>query len=109
MRTIVLGKSGFAVSAVGLGGVQFSKIARRDAASVIATALDSGITFFETAHCYFDSEEKIGFALRGKRDRVILASKSGPADGKTFAKHIDQSLKRLRFFRRRHLLRRRRR
>lgn len=95
MRTITLGKSGIAVSAVGLGGIQFSKITKREAARVIGTALDCGINFFETAHGYFDSEEKIGFALRGKRDGLILASKSGPRDGKTFTAHIDESLKRL--------------
>jgi len=81
---------------VGLGGVQFSKISKRRVARVIRAAIDCGITFFETAHGYFDSEEKIGFALRGKRDGLILASKSGPRDGKTFATHINESLRRLR-------------
>lgn len=64
MREIILGKSGIAVSAVGLGGIQFSKITRAAVAKVIAAAIDEGITFLETAHGYFDSEKKLGSALR---------------------------------------------
>ena len=96
MRNIILGRSGIAVSAVGLGGIQFAKIGRRQAARAICTGLDLGINFLETADSYWDSEEKIGAALRGKREGVVLATKSGPRDAKTFAKHIDQSLRRLR-------------
>ncbi len=96
MRMKVLGKSGISVSAVGLGGIQFSKITKAEVAKVVRTALDSGINFLETAYGYFDSEEKIGAALRGRRDDVILASKSGARDGKTFTKHLHESLKRLR-------------
>jgi len=96
MRAIALGRSGIEVSAVGLGGIQFSKITRKQVSKVIGTALDLGINFFETAYSYFDSEEKIGAALRGKCGGVILASKSAARDGKTFAQHIEESLKRLR-------------
>ena len=96
MRTIVLGKSGIRVSALGLGGIQFSKIAKAETATVIHTAIDLGIDFLETAHGYFDSEEKIGAALRGRRRGLVLASKSGARDGKTFTQHLDESLKRLR-------------
>lgn len=96
MREIVLGKSGIAVSAVGLGGIQFSKISRQAVARIIGAAIDEGITFLETAHGYFDSEKKMGPALRGRRQAVILASKSSARDGKTFAHHLDESLRRLR-------------
>ena len=96
MRKIVLGRTGFAVSAVGLGGVQLGKITKREAARVIRTGLDLGINFFETGHGYFDSEEKIGYALRGKTDGVCFATKSGVSDAKTFTAHVDESLKRLR-------------
>jgi len=95
MRTVVLGKSGLTVSALGLGGIQFSKITKAETAAVIHTAIDLGITFLETAHGYFDSEEKIGAALRGKRQRVVLASKNGARDGKSFTRRLEESLKRL--------------
>jgi predicted aldo/keto reductase-like oxidoreductase len=96
MRTIPLGRSALAVSAVGLGGVQFSKLTRAQVARAIRQALDCGITFFETAYGYFDSEEKMGPALRRRRGGVILASKSSARDGRTFSRHLDESLRRLR-------------
>ena len=95
MRTIALGKSAIRVSAVGLGGIQFSKISREQTERVIAAGLDLGINFIETASGYFDSEEKIGCALRGTREGVVLATKSTARDAKTFAEHIDRSLERL--------------
>ena len=96
MRKMVLGRSGLEVSAVGLGGIQFSKISKAETARVIAAALDEGVDFLETAHGYFDSEEKIGAALRGKRSKVVLASKNSARDGKAFTQLLDESLRRLR-------------
>ena len=96
MRRVTLGRSGLSVSAVGLGGVQYSKIPKAEVAKVIATGLDLGINFLETAYGYFDSEEKMGAALRGKRDGVVLASKSGARDGRTFTRQLNESLRRLR-------------
>ena len=96
MRTMQLGRTGLTVSAVGLGGIQFSKITKRDTARVIAVAHDSGITFLETAHGYFDSEEKIGAAVGKKRHQMILATKAGDRDAKTLMERIETSLKRLR-------------
>lgn len=96
MRSIALGKSGISVSAVGIGGIQFSKIAKARTARVVHAALAGGINFVETARGYFDSEEKIGLALRGRREGVVLASKSGARDGETFTAHLHESLRRLR-------------
>ncbi len=96
MQSIVLGRSGICVSAVGLGGIQFAKISQRQTTRAIRTALDLGINFLETAHGYWDSEKKIGTALRGKRQGVVLASKSGPDNAKAFADHINESLRRMR-------------
>ena len=96
MRVVTLGKSGIKVSAVGLGGIQFSKITRKEVRKVIHSALGLGINFLETAHSYFDSEEKIAATLKGRRDRVILASKSAARDGRTFTRHLNQSLRKLR-------------
>ncbi len=96
MRMVVLGRSGIRVSALGLGGIQFSKITKAETATVIHTAIDLGISFLETAHSYFDSEEKIGAALRGRRRGLVLASKSGARDGRSFTQHLEESLRRLR-------------
>ncbi|MFH0964188.1 MAG: aldo/keto reductase [Planctomycetota bacterium] len=96
MRMIQLGRTGLTVSAVGLGGIQFSKISRSATARVIAAARDCGINFFETGHGYFDSEEKIGAALGRRRRDVILATKDPSRDGKTLMRHLEISLKRFR-------------
>jgi len=96
MRMMTLGRTDLTVSAVGLGGIQFSKISKRATARVIATAHDCGITLLETAHGYFDSEEKIGAALGRKRRDMIIATKDGARDGKTLMEHLEISLKRLR-------------
>jgi len=81
MRTRPLGRSGIEVSVVGLGCNNFG--GRTDEAAsraAIDAALDAGITFFDTADVYGGrgrSEEIIGRALVGRRDRVVLATKFG--------------------------------
>lgn len=95
MRKLTLGRSGLEVSAVGLGGTQFSKIPAAQVKRIIHAALDEGITFLETAYGYFDSEEKMGPALRGRRKGLVLASKSWVRDGATFGKQMETSLQRL--------------
>ena len=80
MRARTLGDGGPEVSVVGLGTNNFG--ARCDltqARAVIDAALDTGVTLFDTADIYSQgtSEEHIGEALRGRRDRIVLATKFG--------------------------------
>ncbi|MDQ2809024.1 MAG: aldo/keto reductase [Chloroflexota bacterium] len=68
------------ISALGFGGapIGFADSRRAvDFVPVLEHALDLGITFFDTAADYRRSEELLGQALRGRRDRVILATKCG--------------------------------
>ncbi len=83
MRRRRLGEGGPEVSIVGLGTNNFGRRTDYDQSlAVIDAALDAGITLFDTADIYGESEEYIGRALEGRRDRVVLATKFGkPLDG----------------------------
>ena len=78
-----LGTQGLEVSALGLGCMGMSEFyGPRDDAESVATidrALELGVTFLDTADMYgpFTNEELLGRALRGRRDRVVLATKFG--------------------------------
>ena len=80
MQTRTLGEGGPEVSVVGLGTNNFGRRCDYDQTlAVIDAALDAGITLFDTADIYGQgmSEDYIGRALEGRRDRVILATKFG--------------------------------
>jgi aryl-alcohol dehydrogenase-like predicted oxidoreductase len=109
VRTRKLGSSDLEVTVVGLGCNNFGGRIDEDASrAVIDAALDAGVTFFDTADVYGNgggSEEIIGRALEGRRERVVLATKFGygPDDGETargerpyIRKAVEASLRRLR-------------
>jgi aryl-alcohol dehydrogenase-like predicted oxidoreductase len=84
MQKRKLGKSNLEVSALGLGcmGMSFSYGVVHDKKEMIAllrTAVDRGITFFDTAEVYgpFTNEELVGEALAPLRDQVVIATKFG--------------------------------
>jgi aryl-alcohol dehydrogenase-like predicted oxidoreductase len=80
MTTRRLGADGPEVTVVGLGTNNFgARIDYEQSKAVIDAALDAGITLFDTADIYTQgtSEEFIGRALEGRRDRVLIATKFG--------------------------------
>ena len=83
MKQRTLGTQGLTVSALGLGCMGMSEFygARDDAESIatIHRALDLGVTFLDTADMYGagENERLVGRALKGRRDRVMLATKFG--------------------------------
>ncbi len=106
-----LGRSGLAVSVVGLGTNNFGmKLELEESRAVVHAALDNGINLFDTSDSYGASEEQLGEILQGKRDDVILATKFGSslrgqengADGdargsrRYIRRAVERSLRRLR-------------
>jgi predicted aldo/keto reductase-like oxidoreductase len=96
MRYRILGKTGLEVSEVGFGAIPIIRLSHDEAVRVLHRALDRGITLFDTAHLYVDSEEKIGQAFEGARSRVILASKTMKRDDRGAQEDLELSLRRLR-------------
>jgi len=103
-----LGKSGLRVSALGLGTNQFGgKVDEKSVAAIIHAAIDHGVNFIDTADVYTGgrSEEAIGKAIAGRRDRVVLATKvasrrgEGPNDygasRQSIVAGVEASLRRL--------------
>ena len=87
MKKRTLGKSGLEVSALGLGcmGLSFGygpATERKDAIRLIRSAVERGVTLFDTAEAYgpFLNEELLGEALAPFRDQVVIATKFGFAE-----------------------------
>ena len=84
MKKRKLGKNGLEVSALGLGcmGMNFSYAPfpeKKEMISLIRSAVEQGVTFFDTAEAYgpFTNEELVGEALAPFRDQVVIATKFG--------------------------------
>jgi len=95
MKYVKLGKTGIEISEVGFGCIPIIRLSNQDAADVLKYALDRGINFYDTANLYRDSEEKIGMAFKGSRDKVVLATKTFKRDAVGAAQHIENSLRML--------------
>jgi aryl-alcohol dehydrogenase-like predicted oxidoreductase len=79
MKYRTLGRTGIKVSPYALGalalGTSVGNPDHDDSARIIHKALDAGINFIDTSDAYGDSEVAVGKALKGRRDRVVLATK----------------------------------
>jgi len=102
MQKRKLGKSNLEVSAIGLGcmGLSFGygpATERQQAITLIRTAFDRGVTFFDTAEAYgpFANEELVGEAVEPFRKQVVIATKFGFQDGDSH-KGLDSRPERIR-------------
>jgi aryl-alcohol dehydrogenase-like predicted oxidoreductase len=95
-----LGRTGLEVSILGVGGYHLGSAKDlNEAKRIVDMAIDAGINFFDNAWDYHDgeSEERLGQALKGKRDRVVLMTKvcTHGRDRSTGMRMLEESLKRL--------------
>ena len=93
MKTVVLGKSGLVVTKPAMGCLPLQRCSKEDAVRLLRAAYDGGIRYFDTANAYTDSEEKIGLALSGVRDSIVISTKSAAKDKATVLRHIENSLR----------------
>lgn len=96
MVTVTLGKTGITVNKNGFGALPMQRISVADAVKLVRRAYEAGITFFDTARFYTDSEEKLGEAFDGMRERICLATKTGAQTAEGFWADLHTSLGNLR-------------
>lgn len=93
-----LGRTGVAVTMLGVGGYHVGWTTERDAEEVIAAALEGGIRFFDTAESYNkgESERRYGrFLVPKYRRHIFLMTKSTAKNAADLRRHLDESLQRL--------------
>ena len=90
----VLGRTGLDVSVLGLGGFHQVEIGQDDVTNLVDAYLGAGGNYVETARSYGGgvSERKVGKALEGRRERVVLVSKTGQRDAEGAWREINESL-----------------
>ena len=93
MRNITLGKTGITVPQNAFGALPVQRVTLGTAVHLLRGAYDGGMRFFDTARAYSDSEEKVGVAFEGMRDKIILASKTQAKTADKFWEDLETSLK----------------
>ena len=96
MEYRILGKTGLKVSRMGFGGIPIQRTDAEGAKAVIHYLMEQGVNYIDTARGYTVSEEFLGYALEGIRDKFVIATKSMARTKEAMAADIDISLKNLR-------------
>lgn len=92
MVDVTLGSTGITVNKNGFGALPIQRISDEDAVYLLKKAYEGGITFFDTARCYSDSEKKVGMALEGIRGKVFIATKTMAETVEDFWKDLETSM-----------------
>ena len=93
MKTITLGSTGITTPQNAFGALPIQRADMDTAVTILHKALEGGFTFYDTARAYSDSEEKLGRAFAGKRDQIILATKTMAKTPDKFWEELHTSLK----------------
>lgn len=96
LEKVRLGRTEMMVSRVSMGCIPIQRLSKEGAVNLLHRAYDYGINFYDTAHVYTDSEEKLGLAFSGeKRGKIFIASKAMATTYEAAKSQIDESLRRL--------------
>lgn len=95
MNVVKLGKSGITSPQNAFGALPVQRDDFETAIKILQRAYEGGMTFFDTARAYSDSEEKMGLALSSVRDKITIATKSGAKTPDEMKAHLETSLKNL--------------
>lgn len=87
------GKTGEMLSIIGFGGIVAAELPQEEANSIVALAIDRGVNYFDVAPTYMDAEERLGIALKGKRNNIFLACKTGKRTKEEARKELENSLR----------------
>lgn len=93
MQTRTLGRTGLEVSIVGMGGIPQMRCSDEEGVALYKYAIDQGINYFDAAQGYKHCHERLGAAVKGQREKVIIASKSGAGTAEAMMEAIDDSLR----------------
>ena len=95
METVRLGRTEIVTNKNGFGALPIQRIPDKDAVYLLQKAYENGITYFDTARWYTDSEHKLGLAFKGMRDKIWIATKTGASSAADFWKDLETSLNNL--------------
>ncbi|MBO5551559.1 MAG: aldo/keto reductase, partial [Lachnospiraceae bacterium] len=96
MRQIELGKTGITTPQNAFGALPIQRVDKESAVRLFRRAYEGGMTYFDTARAYSDSEEKMGEAFDGMRDKIFIATKTQAKTPEEFRKDLETSLRKLR-------------
>ncbi len=96
MKMITLGKTGIATPQNAFGALPIQRVNTETAVRLLRRAYEGGMTFFDTARAYSDSEIKLGQAFDGMREKIYIASKTQAKTPEQFWKDLHTTLSNLR-------------
>lgn len=96
MKQITLGQTGITTPQNAFGALPIQRVDLDTAVKLLRKAYDGGMTFFDTARAYSDSETKLGAAFSGMRDQIFIATKTHATTPVAFWSDLETSLRELR-------------
>ncbi len=96
MREITLGATGITSPQNAFGALPVQRVTAEYAGALFKKAYAAGMSFFDTARAYSDSEEKLGLALADVRESIFIATKTAAQNAADFRRDLETSLEKLR-------------